>query len=122
MRQAEELIARARRRERERAGVRMKVRLPRELAERARACAAEVGDGLGEWIAGSCRWGGTRVADWIETGLATRKGSEAISLRVPEGMTASEVRRCVEVCCAWCEARRVRYEPQKTERFLVGKW
>lgn len=121
MRRAEDIIARAMARQREREGVRQKVRMPDELAERARACAADVGETLGEWVAGACRWGGVRVADWRNAELATRDGSEALSVRVPEGMTAGEVRACVAACCEYCEARRVTYTPQPVGRYLLAK-
>jgi hypothetical protein len=122
MTRAEEIIAAARARERARRGVRTKIRLPDALAERARACANDVGESLGDWIAGACRWGGRHVANWQTRELATRAGSEALSVRVPEGLTPGEVRACIAACCAYCEARRVTYTPQPVRRYRVTKW
>jgi len=102
--------------------VRMKIRMPDALAARARLCAADVGDSLGEWIAGAVRWAGPRVADWRAAGLATRADSECLTLRLPPGLTQAEIRRCVEVCCDWCEARRVPMTQQPVGRYLVGVW
>lgn len=120
---AAELIRKAHAAAREKAGVRIKVRFPNALIAKARLCAEELGDGLGEWVNGACRrYRGVSadcVADSELTGLATREESEAITIRAPEGMTAEEIRSAVAVSVSRCEERRIPSTPQPCERFYV---
>lgn len=118
----ERMIRAARARQRERAGVRVKIRFPDALAARARLCADDVRETLGDWVNAACRqWARgsfAGVAHPVNHGLATRDGSECITVRAPDGLTPGEVKTAVELCCAYCEARRIAYTPQVPARYL----
>ena len=121
-RTARELIDNALRAAAARQGVRVKVRFPRALLARANACAADVDEALGDWVNSACRsWRAGKfsgVAKPEKSKLATRSGSVPVTVRAPEGMPGAEVKAAVEACCAYCEARRIVYTPQKVGAYF----
>lgn len=120
-----DLIRKAHEAARAKAGVRVKVRFPDELARRARECADNARDQLGEWVNKACRqWRSgvfTCVAESQKTELATRDKSECITIRAPAGMTAEEIKRAVSLCCAYCEQRRITYTLEIPPRYILER-
>lgn len=125
MRTSAEMVARALRKQRERAGVRVKVRLPDSLAARARICAADVSETLGDWVNAACRQARKGVFDDVaipqKTELATRAESECVTVRAPSGMTSSDIRDAIARGCQWAEARRIAYNPQPPKRYILER-
>jgi len=119
------MVRDALRAQRKREGVRVKVRLPDALASRARACAADVDMPLGDWVNCACRQWRKGVFDSVAnanvTELATRKESEAITVRAPKGMPAADIKTAIARGCAWCESRRIVYTPEIPARYLIEK-
>ena len=93
---SENMIRNAQERERERGGVRVRVRMSRALKAMAEACARAVGDDLTEWVNLACvnfREGKfERVAFEKETLDVTREGSEVVWVNAPSGMKAANIR------------------------------
>lgn len=118
-----ELIARAKDAQKAREGTRMPVRFPDDLIARARVCAAEVDEPVGDWVNKACRqWMAgkfTSVADLEKYSLATREGSTPITVKAPFGMLASEVKRAVLACAKYCEERRVTYTPDPAPEHYI---
>lgn len=102
MRRSEELIAEALRRAAERDGMRMKVRMSRDLKRRAAACARVIGEDLDRWVFLACqamkRGEFNGVAWEEETQKVTRDGSEPVWVRAPKGLNAPQVR--LAIACA----------------------
>jgi hypothetical protein len=121
-----DMIRRAHEAEHARAGVRVKVRFPDELARRARECANDIGDGLGDWVNKACRQYRAgmfaSVAQPAQTELATREKSECITVRAPDGMPADEIKQAVAACVARCEARRIPCTPQHCPRYRLDRF
>lgn len=124
-RTAIDLIRAARAAQAARAGVRVKVRLPDALAARARECAAEIGYTLGDWVNAACRQHRSGVFDSVAIAdnapLATRNDSEAVTVRAPDKMSAADIKTAIARACAFCEARRIVYNPQPPARYLLEK-
>jgi hypothetical protein len=122
---AAEMVARALQAQREREGVRVKVRLSDDLAARVGLCAADVGMKLGEWVNCACRnyLAGrcVSVADTEKTDLATRDKSECYTVRAPAGMAPTEIKRAVTMSVVYCEARRITYNPQPPAHYLLER-
>lgn len=85
---AAEIIERARKAQDERAGRRLKVRVPTALWRRVRACADICGVSVEEYACGACRGvqaGRLRVASAENLEVGTREASAVVWVRVPEG-------------------------------------
>lgn len=83
---AAEIIERARKAQDERAGRRLKVRVPTALWLRVRACADVCGVSVEEYVCGACRGvqaGRIRVANAENLEVGTREASAVVWVRVP---------------------------------------
>lgn len=120
-----DLIRQAHAAAREKAGVRVKVRFPSALIDRARLCSADACDGLGDWVNKVCRQyragGFASVASRNKSELATREASECITVRAPLGMSAEDIKAAVACGCAYSEARRITYHPVVPARYLMER-
>lgn len=122
MKTSADMIAMAKAAQKAKEGVRMPVRFPPSLIARARECAADVDEPIGDWVNKACRqWQAGRlgVANAENVELATRETSEVITVKVPEGMTGAEVKTAVSACCSYCESRRIVYHPEIPIRFIM---
>ena len=87
----------------------MKIRIERDLLNRARSCADDIGTSLSDWSGRALRlyrrgqFAG--VANAEMRGVATRSGSVVCSLPGDAG-EADEMRAALAACVAYCEARR----------------
>jgi hypothetical protein len=123
---AADIIARARAAQRERNGIRVKVRMPDKLSDRARACAKEARvDKLGEWVCIACRRYAAGAFDGVATSekteVATRKESECLTVRAPAGMAAKDILRAVTLACDYCERNAIPSTPQPVKRYRIKK-
>ena len=124
----EEIVRRARELERERDGVRAKVRLPSALWARVRRCAAAVPVPVEEWVCSAVRAWERGKFDGVtydeKDVLGTREGSETPWVRVPAGWrdAGGDLRRALAAAAAWHEPRLREPRPQKgTERWVEGR-
>lgn len=113
MKTAADMIARALAAQKAKEGARMPVRFPSGLIARARECASDVDEPIGDWVNIACRqWQAgkfTGVVNAENAELATRETSEVITVKAPKGMTGAEVKAAVSACCTYCESKRVVY-------------
>lgn len=121
----EMMVRRAMERQRERAGTRLKVRMPAALWGRVTRCSQAVDKAAEEWVCSVLRaWlrGKFDGVGYDEKALlGTREGSLAVWVRVPEGFEKGMLRRALAAAAAWHEPRIPRCSPQPgTEAWVEG--
>lgn len=120
---ARDIIERALRAQEGRRGVRVKVRMPDALLARAHECARQVNETLGDWVNIACRKHQAKVRECVATNekqeLATRRDSEAVTVRAPAGMDAKEIRAAVLLACEYCESRFIPCTPQPVGEYIL---
>ena len=120
---AADLIARARRKQADRAGVRVMVRLPTDMLARATACAKEIDEPVGDWVNKACRQHRAGVFDGVafddKKQLATREASTPTHVRAPRGMSAEQIKEAVARAVAFCESRRIEYRLEVPPRYIL---
>ena len=107
-------------------GVPVRVRLPSSLAARARACAADIGDTLEDWVFLCCANSQKIVLSGVvkpETmEKVTRRDSVSVTVRAPPGISSAEIRSAIHKGCAYAEAKRVPCTPQPVAGYKVEEW
>lgn len=120
-----ELVARALRKQAEREGVRIMVRMPADMLARATACAREIDEPLADWCNKVCRQYRSGVFDGVAVPdklcLATRAESAPTHIRAPRGMSAADIKQALARGILYCEARRIVYRIEKPARFLFDE-
>src|SRR5574343_517867 len=110
MKRAEDLVREALSRQRENEGMRIRVRLSKELKLRAERCAREVGDDLMRWAYLACKNMTNGMFEDVAWGdnvqSATRDGSEVVWVRAPARMNPKRVRMAIGCAVVYAEERR----------------
>lgn len=123
MKTSADMIAQAKAAQKAKEGVRVKVRFPNALVQRARECANQVDDDLGDWVNIACRRylsdAITCVATLEEYKLATRGDSVPVTIKAPLGMTCAEIKSAVLYACIFCEQRAIPCTPQPCAEYKV---
>lgn len=119
-----DLIRRARKKQVEREGVRVIIRLSNEMLSRANACAREIDEPLADWCNKVCRRYQSgkfeRVASCDKSLLATRESSTPTHIRAPKGMTAHDIKVAIAFGIDYCESKRIAYKIEKPARFIIA--
>lgn len=118
MKTAKEIFERAQALAREKKGISLKIRLPRQAIHDVTHFAKLTGYTAGEWVNVVCR----KYAD-MQTEKPAGKDSEAIRIFAPPGLSAGTIRARIYAAIDYCRVHTPPVNPQPiTEYFISSEW